>query len=67
MAGLILGEFGEPATLDDQKRFFKTHIAPWAKHFFTDLEAAKSAAFYAAVGRAGVAFMEVEETAFEML
>jgi TorA maturation chaperone TorD len=67
MAGLILGEFGEPATLDDQKRFFKTHIAPWAKHFFTDLEAAKSAVFYAAVGRAGVAFMEVEETAFEML
>ncbi len=67
MAGLILGEFGEPATLDDQKAFFNTHIAPWAKYFFTDLEAAKSAVFYAAVGRAGVAFMEVEETAFEML
>lgn len=67
MAGLILGDFGDASSLDEQRDFFKAHVAPWAKHFFTDLEAARSSVFYAGVGRLGGAFMEVEEQAFAML
>jgi TorA maturation chaperone TorD len=67
MAGLILGIGEEPASLDDQKTFFKSHIAMWAKHFFTDLEAARSSVFYAAVGKVGAVFMDIEEAAFGMI
>jgi TorA maturation chaperone TorD len=66
MAGLILGEFGEPADLDDQRRFFAGHIGPWAKHFFRDLEGARSSVFYGAVGGVGRVFMDIEEVAFSM-
>jgi TorA maturation chaperone TorD len=66
MAGLITGEFGEPLPLDEQKRFFDTHIGSWARHFFADLEAAKASVLYAALGTIGRHFMEIEETAFSM-
>ena len=66
MAGLILGRFGEPEALAGQKDFFSTHIAPWAGHFFADLEAAKGSVFYAPVGAIGRAFMEIEREAFRM-
>ena len=66
MAGLILGRFGEPKTLSVQQDFFATHIAPWAGHFFADLEAAKGSLFYAPVGAVGRAFMEIEREAFRM-
>jgi TorA maturation chaperone TorD len=66
MGGMIVGRFGQPATLDDQKTFFNRHIAPWASHFFTDLEAAKNAVFFASVGSVGKAFMEIEREAFRM-
>ena len=66
MAGLIRGRFGEPQTLADQKAFFTKHIAPWASHFFTDLEAAEGSVFYAPVGKIGRAFMEIEIEAFRM-
>lgn len=67
MAGLILGDFDEPASLAEQKAFFKAHIGVWAKHFFTDLEAARSSVFYAAVGKVGAVFMDIEEAAFDMV
>jgi TorA maturation chaperone TorD len=67
MAELILGDGDEPASLDEQKAFFMSHIALWAKHFFTDLEAARSSVFYAAVGKVGSVFMDIEEAAFEMV
>jgi TorA maturation chaperone TorD len=67
MAGLILGVGEEPAPLDEQKAFFMSHIATWAKHFFTDLEAARSSVFYAAVGKVGAVFMDIEEAAFGMV
>jgi TorA maturation chaperone TorD len=66
MAGLILGEFTAPADIASQKEFFAAHLAPWAKHFFQDLQKAKSSVLYAALGSIGVAFMTIEETAFEM-
>ncbi len=66
MAGLISGEFGDPAPLAEQKAFFEAHISSWASHFFADLEAAKSSVLYAAVGTIGRSFMEIETTAFSM-
>ena len=54
MAGLI------------QKTFFNRHIAPWARHFFTDLEGAKGSVLYAPVGAVGKIFMEIEREAFRL-
>jgi TorA maturation chaperone TorD len=66
MAGLITGEFGDPAPLAEQKTFFEAHISSWASHFFADLEGAKSSVLYAALGSIGRSFMEIEATAFSM-
>ena len=66
MAGMILGRFGEPVDDDRQVTFYNKHIAPWASHFFSDLEAAKNSVFYASVGSTGRAFMEIEREAFRM-
>ena len=66
MAAMILGRFGAPASLADQKTFWTRHIGPWAEHFFADLEAAPSSVLYASVGSAGKAFMEIEKTGFRM-
>ena len=67
MAGMISGRFGEPVPLEETRRFFNRHIAPWAGHFFTDLESARNSVFYAPVGSAGRAFMEIEREAFRMM
>lgn len=66
MGALIVGRFGPPASLADQKTFFNRHIAPWASLFFSDLEAAKNSVFYASVGTVGRAFMEIETEAFRL-
>ncbi|MCB9946719.1 MAG: molecular chaperone TorD family protein [Rhodospirillaceae bacterium] len=67
MAGLIGGAFGAPAALDVQRSFFTAHVAPWATHFFADLEGAAAADFYRPVGTIGRLLMEIEETAFRMI
>ncbi len=66
MGGMIVGRFGAPARLERQRTFFNNHIAPWAVHFYTDVEGAKSSVFYAGVGAVGRAFMEIEKEAFRM-
>lgn len=66
MAGLITGNFGEPVSLDEQRRFFDTHIGCWAPRFFEDLQAAQSAVLYMPVGTIGRLFMQIESQAFEM-
>ena len=66
MAGLIMGDFGEPLEVAEQKRFFDQHLAPWAGRFFTDLENAKAATLYTPIGTLGRVFMEIETTAFSM-
>lgn len=66
MGGMIVGRFGAPASLEDQMQFFNKHIAPWAGHFFADLEAAKNSVLYASLGSVGKAFMEIEREAFRM-
>ena len=66
-AGLILGDYGKPLALADQREFFKEHLGSWAPHFFRDLEGAKKSVLYAPLGTMGRLFMEIEETALEMV
>ncbi len=64
MAGLAAGRFG--AEEGAQRRFFDRHLAPWAPRLFADLEQAKAARFYRAVGGLGRVFLDVEAEAFRM-
>ncbi len=66
MAGLITGAFNGPVDLAAQRRFFDAHLAPWAGRFFSDLEAAKSAAFYMPVAKLGRLFIDIENQAFAL-
>jgi TorA maturation chaperone TorD len=66
MAGLIDGDFGAPLPIDGQRGFFEAHLAPWAGRFFSDLEAAESAAFYRPVGALGRAFIDIETEALSI-
>lgn len=56
---IISGESGG-AAYATQARFFQQHIAPWMKKFFRDLQSAKNAEFYRAVGSFGIHFLELE-------
>ncbi len=66
MHGLISGDFGGGVGPERQDAFFNQHIAPWATHFFVDLEKAKNAKVYMPVGTIGKLFMQLERDAFEM-
>lgn len=66
MAGLIRGQFLEPVPVKLQHAFFERHLAPWAGHFFSDVEAAKSADLYRPAGTIGRLFVEIETAAFAM-
>ena len=67
MAGMILGDFSKPVSLEEQRSFFKSHISAWAATFFTDLQMARSSVFYTGVGGIGAAFVDIEEAAFNMV
>ena len=43
-----------------QRRFFIRHIHPWAEKFFREIQEAKSADFYRAVGVLGEKFIKLE-------
>lgn len=45
----------------EEKRFFSRHLEPWIGKFFKDLQNARSASFYSAVGVLGERFAEVEK------
>jgi TorA maturation chaperone TorD len=64
MAGLAAGRFAAEAGAE--RAFFLRHIEPWAGRFFADLERAKAARVYRAVGAIGRAFLEIEAAAFAM-
>ena len=66
MGGMIVGRFGTPASDAAQRAFFNKHIAPWAGHFFTDLQGAKNSVLYAGVAAVGSALMGIEREAFRM-
>jgi TorA maturation chaperone TorD len=64
MAGVVSGRFA--AAPDSDRLLFEKHLAPWIGHFFADLERAKSAEFYRAVGALGRAFIDIETQAFAL-
>ncbi|TMM51081.1 TorD/DmsD family molecular chaperone [Sulfitobacter sabulilitoris] len=66
MGGMIVGRFGAPALLERQKTFFNTHVGPWAAHFFSDLESAKSSVLYGSVGAVGRTFMDIERESYRL-
>jgi len=66
MAGLIMGDFGKPLSVAEQKQFFDKHLSAWAERFFMDLENAKAARLYTPIGTLGRVFMGIEATAFQM-
>jgi TorA maturation chaperone TorD len=62
MAGLASGKIMAPGGTD--REIFENHLKPWIGRFFSDLEHARSATFYASVGTLGRVFMEIEAEAF---
>jgi len=64
MAGLTAARFDAPA--DEQRDFFKKHLAPWMGRLFADMESAASAKFYRSVGALGRLFLEIETEAFTL-
>ena len=64
MHGLIVGRFGAPKSIDEQRAFFQAHLQPWAARFFADLEKAASARLYAPLGTIGKLFMAIEVEGF---
>lgn len=64
MAGLAGGRIAAPPGAE--REMFEQHIAPWIGRFFSDLEKARPADFYASVGALGRAFIGIETEAFEM-
>jgi len=63
--GLMIGE-GD-ISVDVQRRFFQSHMGPWMKTFFLDLQKAQTARFYRAVGQFGEQFIEFETQYLTML
>jgi TorA maturation chaperone TorD len=47
----------------DERSFFERHIQPWGERFFADLEVARTARFYRAVGRVGSLYLSIETQA----
>lgn len=56
----------EPGLSLHQPTFFATYIGSWMDRFFKDLEAAEGARFYAAVGRLGRQFIDIEKHYFTL-
>jgi TorA maturation chaperone TorD len=46
--------------LESQQKFFFDHLSPWMGRFFADMQQARSARFYLAVGQLGELFIDVE-------
>lgn len=71
MYGLVSGLHGPASRLDGegedaQRRFFNTHLDPWAEAFFSDLKTAPSARLYRPVADIGHLFLGIEREAFSM-
>jgi TorA maturation chaperone TorD len=64
MALLAGGEIEAPPGAD--RDFFQTHMTPWIRRFFADLEIAEAADFYRRVGALGRTFVEIETEAFAL-
>ncbi len=57
----MLAEDPDDAGLDAQAAFFDAHIGTWMARFFRDLQVARSARFYRAVGQFGEQFITLDQ------
>jgi TorA maturation chaperone TorD len=64
MAGLVDG--GVAAAAGADRDFFEQHLLLWIGRFFSDLQHAEGADFYARVGALGRTFIDVERQAFAL-
>jgi len=53
--------------LAQQAKFFHTHVEPWLARFFRDMQQARSACFYRAVGQLGEQFIDTDQRYLEMV
>lgn len=63
--GLIINS--DDVSFETQRKFFGDHVGPWMGRFFQDLQNAKAARFYRAVGQLGEQFLEIERQYLAML
>jgi len=63
----LMAEDGSGIPIEKQRVFFNNHMKSWIERFFIDLQNAKSARFYTAVGQLGEKFFEIERRYLEML
>jgi TorA maturation chaperone TorD len=64
MAGLSGGDIDTPPGIE--REFFGEYLVPWIGRLFSDLEKNNSVDFYAAVGKLGRTFMEIESQGFSI-
>jgi len=62
----LIIENSEEIPLEIQQKFFLDHLVTWMGRFFSDLQKAKTARYYVAVGLLGEQFIEVEKKYFGM-
>ncbi|ODV13465.1 MAG: hypothetical protein ABT20_02125 [Rubrivivax sp. SCN 70-15] len=67
MRWLIAGDEVEHCNLEQQRRFFRTHLQPWVEALCEVVEAHPRAQTWRAVAAFTRAFMQVEVQAFDML
>jgi len=63
----LMAEIGSDISIEKQREFFNNHLKSWIGRFFVDLQNARSARFYNAVGQLGEKFFEIERRYLEML
>jgi TorA maturation chaperone TorD len=63
----LLAEDAGPESLQTQAEFFEAHIGPWMARFFRDMQVAKTARFYRAVGQLGEQFIEMDQRYLDMV
>jgi TorA maturation chaperone TorD len=67
MRVLVAGGAGRgPASLEEQRRFFESHVNTGARKFFAAVAAAKQANYYRRVAALGAAFLDIEAESFQL-
>ena len=63
----LLAADDDDRSLETQADFFETHMGPWMARFFRDLQEARSARFYRAIGQLGEQFIQTDQRYLEMV
>jgi TorA maturation chaperone TorD len=67
MRYLIAGDDAGVCNLEQQRRFFRTHVQTWLEALCDAVQASPHAVVYAALGRMTRSFIAVETQGFDML